>query len=124
MYNYSIKLTYMEYNDNEIQDNKYREELLSLFSLKIYEHKTIMDIMLTLFNKYKNNKLIKNILDNVIEYENKFPVKITQETAFMMLFSFHNLFLFHTILKQLNKQNSIEKNIYKKMIIHIQKNNS
>tara|TARA_Y100000816_G_C25787519_1_gene412792 strand:- start:230 stop:574 length:345 start_codon:yes stop_codon:yes gene_type:complete len=114
----------MEYNDNEIQDNKYREELLSLFSLKIYEHKTIMDIMLTLFNKYKNNKLIKNILDNVIEYENKFPVKITQETAFMMLFSFHNLFLFHTILKQLNKQNSIEKNIYKKMIIHIQKNNS
>ena len=41
MYNYSINLTYLDIDDDK-QDTQYRKELLDVFSIKHYEHETIM----------------------------------------------------------------------------------
>ena len=51
MYNYSIKTTYLDLDD-EKQDTQFRKELLDVFGVKEYCHKTFMETIDTIYNKY------------------------------------------------------------------------
>jgi hypothetical protein len=113
MYNYSINTTYL---DVENKDAQYQKEYLTVFNITEYDHKIIMKTVTDLFQKYKNNQQIDNILELVINNGHNLPFFLDKETAFMMLFSFEHFHLFHTFLKDTNKTNS-----YEKIIKHLQK---
>ena len=58
MYNYSIKTTYLDLDD-EKQDTQFRKELLLVFGVPEYQHKTFMTTIDSLYNKYKNKRYEK-----------------------------------------------------------------
>ena len=120
MYNYSINTTYLDIED-ENQDTQYRKELLDAFNIPEYRHDTIMKAMKNLFNKYKNNKQVIEILIALTTNETTFPIELTQETAFMMLFSFQNFYFFHKALCNLERNSSINIELYDKIIKLLQK---
>jgi hypothetical protein len=120
MYNYSINTTYLDIED-EKQDTQYRKELLDVFNIEEYRHESIMNCMTNIFEKYGTNKQVVNILKTLIENETKFPIDLTQETAFMMLFSFQNFYFFHKALCDLERNENINLELYDKIIKNLQK---
>ena len=67
MYNYSINTTYLDLKDEEKQDTQYRKELLEVFMVSEYKHKTIMDSIDFCFKKYGEQTQIKLILEELIK---------------------------------------------------------
>ncbi len=120
MYNYSIKITYLDIEDAK-QDTQYRKELLDIFNITEYNYHLISNTMKIIFDKYKEHKQIKNILEQVITHENKFPINLDKETAFMMLFSFQNFYFFHKALCDLERNLTINSELYDKLIKNLQK---
>ena len=103
MYNYSIKITYLDI-ENEIQDTQYRKEYLSAFNLENYEEETIMDTINDLYHKYKDNKQINGLLqfgkqNNIYSFND--------EMTFILFFSFEKFYYFHKALCQLNNNENI-----------------
>jgi len=121
MYNYSIKTTYLDVEDTQEQDTKYRKELLDVFNLEEYDHNTIMDTVSDLYNTYKEHLQIKKIIEQVIKYENSFPVEVGPVTAFMLLFSFQNFYYFHTVLCDLERNGVVSTENECNIIQNIQK---
>lgn len=119
MYNYSIKTTYLDLDD-EKQDTQFRKELLDVFGVKEYCHKTFMETIDTIYNKYKNNKQVENILKEV-KNNCHFPFELDQATAFTTLFSFQNFYLFHNALGELERNSKINDELYDKIIQNLQK---
>lgn len=119
MYNYSINLTYLNLDD-EKQDTQFRKELLDVFGVPEYHHKTIMTTIDTIYNTYKNNKQLVNIL-NEVKNNWRFPFELDQATAFTMMFSFDNFYLFHNILGELERNSKINDTLYNKIIQNLQK---
>ena len=78
MYNYSIKLTYLKLDDKK-QDTQFRKELLDVFGVPEYRHKTFMTTIDNIYNKYKNNKQVENIL-NEVKTNCYFPFELDQDT--------------------------------------------
>ena len=62
-----------------------------------------------------------NILKTLIKNETTFPIDLTQETAFMMLFSFQNFYFFHNALCDLERNENINLELYDKIIQNLQK---
>ena len=120
MYNYSINTTYLDIED-EKQDTQYRKELLDVFNIEEYRHESIMNSIKNIFEKYGTHKQVVNILKSLIENETKFPIDLTQETAFMMLFSFQNFYFFHNALCDLERNENINLELYDKIIQNLQK---
>ena len=111
MYNYSIKTTYLDIEDN-LQDTQYRKEYLTAFNLENYDEKKIMDIINELYNKYKDNNQIKDLLkfgkqNNIYGFDD--------EMTFILFFSFENFFYFHKALSQLNNNENIDSEIIKNL---------
>ena len=119
MYNYSINLTYLDIDDDK-QDTQYRKELLDVFSIKHYEHETIMSCIDGVYNKFKQHTQIQNILQELIN-NSSFPFEIDKKTAFTMLFSFENFYLSHNAFQQMERISNIETNLYHKIIKNLQK---
>ena len=119
MYNYSIKTTYLDLDD-EKQDTQFRKELLDVFGVSEYCHKTFMTTIDTIYNKYKNNKQVENIL-NEVKNNCHFPFELDQATAFTTLFSFQNFYLFHNALGELERNSKINDELYDKIIQNLQK---
>lgn len=119
MYNYSIKTTYLDLKD-EKQDTQFRKELLDVFDVPEYSHKTFMTTIDSLYNKYKNNKQMINIL-KVAMNNCDFPIELDQATAFTTMFSFHNFYLFHNALCDLERNSKINDELYNKIIKNLQK---
>ena len=119
MYNYSIKTTYLDLKDEE-QDTQFRKELLDIFGVPEYRHKTFMTTIDTIYNKYKNNKQMINIL-KVAMNNCDFPIELDQATSFTTMFSFHNFYLFHNALCDLERNSKINDELYNKIIKNLQK---
>jgi len=119
MYNYSINLTYFNLPD-EKQDTQFRKELLDVFGVPEYHHKTIMATIDTIYNTYKNNKQFVNIL-NEVKNNCRFPFELDQATAFTMMFSFENFYFFHNALGELERNSKINDTLYNKIIQNLQK---
>jgi len=120
MYNYSINTTYLDIED-EKQDTQYRKELLNVFNISEYRHDTIMQSMKTIFEQWKDNKQIIEIIKTLSDNETTFPIELSQETAFMMLFSFQNFYFFHKTLCELERNSKIPPELYNKIIQNLQK---
>ena len=119
MYNYSINLTYLNLPD-EKQDTQFRKELLDVFGVPEYHHKTFMTTIDTIYNKYKNNKQVEGIL-NEVKNNCRFPFELDQATAFTMMFSFENFYFFHNALGELERNSKINEKLYNKIIQNLQK---
>ena len=119
MYNYSIKLIYLKLDDKK-QDTQFRKELLDVFGVPEYRHKTFMATIDTIYNKYKNNKQLEEIL-NEVKNNCRFPFELDQATAFTMMFSFENFYLFHSALGELERNSKINDELYDKIIQNLQK---
>ena len=124
MYNYSFYCTYLDISSNEHkQDTIYRQEILKAFNLMIYDHEKMMDTITELYNKYKENKQIVEIL-NILKEHNKYSFLFSNlSDLFTLLFSFEYFYYFHSCIAELEQSNTISKIIYEK-IIKVLKNNN
>ena len=120
MYNYSIKTTYLDIEDAK-QDTQYRKEFLEVFNINEYNHHIIMKSTKELFKKYEWNEQIRHLITKLILAENKFPVKISKETAFIMFFSFQNFYFFHKALCELESNNIISDELFNNIAQTLQK---
>ena len=111
MYNYSIKTTYLDIED-DIQDTQYRKEYLSAFDLENYEEEKIMKIINELYQKYKDNKQINQLL----EFGKQNSIySFNDETTFILFFAFEKFYYFHKALCQLNNNEIIDSEIIKNL---------
>ena len=63
MYNYSFYFLYLDVSSNEHQqDTFYEQEILKAFNLMVYDHEKMMTTITDLYNKYKENEQIIEIL--------------------------------------------------------------
>lgn len=108
MYNTDFICTY-KLHDDENQDDMYRIDYLNAFGLKEFEGEKIMEIVELLYNKYKNNNDLKEILEKhhyfYIEPKNNTP---NYEIIFQSLFSFDTFDIFHKCLIKLNNNEAID----------------
>ena len=104
MYNYSIKLDYINRSNDE-SDTQYRKEILSVFDLKEYSNE-IIEKQDLLFSK------VEKEYDEILEYLKKndrlaLIRNITKKDCFMILFSweyfYHNHLLLQAILGNASK---------------------
>jgi hypothetical protein len=120
MYNYSINTTYLDLKDEEKQDTQYRKELLEVFMVSEYKHKTITDSIDFCFKKYGEQTQIKLILEELIK-NSRLPFGLDQITAFTMLFSFENFYHFHKAICKMERNLPINPELYKNIIENLQK---
>tara|TARA_X000000368_G_scaffold346892_1_gene286343 strand:+ start:1194 stop:1538 length:345 start_codon:yes stop_codon:yes gene_type:complete len=111
MYNYSIKTTYLDI-ENDIQDTQYRKEYLSAFNLENYDEEIIMDTINNLYQKYKDNKQLTELLqfgkqNNIYNFND--------EMTFILFFAFEKFYYFHKALCQLNNDKNIDCEIIKNL---------
>ena len=124
MYNYSFYCTYLDVSKNDLkQDTIYRQEILKAFNLIMYDHEKMMDSISNLYNKYKENTQIKEIM-TLLKESNKYSFLFNNsQDLFTLLFSFEYFYYFHTCIAELEQSSSITDIIYEK-IIKILKNNN
>ena len=125
MYNYSFYCTYLDVSSNEHkQDTVYREEILKAFQLMIYDHEKMMSIIDNLYEKFKENIQIKEIL-NILKENNKYSFLFNNfKELFTLLFSFEYFYYFHTCLAELEQSESISDIIYEKFLKVLKNNNN
>jgi len=125
MYNYSFYCTYLDVSSNENkQDTVYRQEILKAFQLMIYDHEKMMNIIDNLYEKFKENTQIKEIL-NILKENNKYSFLFNNlKDLFTILFSFEYFYYFHTCLAELEQSSSISDIIYDKFIKVLKNNNN
>ena len=118
MYNYSVKLTYLNHSDDNDTSTLYRKELLDVFKLKKYNDSVVIETIHKLFLKYKDYPQIKELLKLNIQ---TIPFEMCDETKFVMLFSYEHFFYMHKCLQYLNNDENIEQTILDKLKKNIQK---
>ena len=125
MYNYSFYCTYLDVSSNEHQqDTIYRQEILKAFNLMVYDHEKMMLTITDLYNKYKENEQIIEIL-KILKETNKYSFLFNNVAdLFTLLFSFEYFYYFHTCIAELEQSQSISDIIYEKFIKVLKNNNN
>ena len=122
MYNYSFITTYTNMSV-DLQDDQYRKDLLRAFSLQSYNHSIIITEQDKLFDTFKDHPQLRKILNSYSTNQKTIPIKISDKTAFMFLFSFENFHYLHKCLGYLLKNKPIDEAHMNKFIYSF-KNNS
>ena len=122
MYNYSFKTPYHHFPE-DLQDDQYRKDLLRAFSLQSYNHSIIITEQDKLFDTFKDHPQLRKILNAYSTNQKTIPIKISDKTAFMFLFSFENFHYLHKCLGYLLKNKPIDEAHMNKFIYSF-KNNS
>jgi hypothetical protein len=125
MYNYSFYCSYLDASSNELkQDTIYRQEILKAFNLMVYDHEKMMATITDLYNKYKENSQIIEII-NILKETNKYSFLFNNlSDLFTLLFSFEYFYYFHTCIAELEHSSSISDIIYKKIVKVLKNNNN
>lgn len=125
MYNYSFYCTYLDVSSNQHkQDTIYRQEILKAFQLMTYEHEKMMATIDNLYEKFKDNKQIIEIL-NILKETNKYSFLFNNlKDLFTLLFSFEYFYYFHSCLAELQQSSCISDIIYEKFIKVLKNNNN
>lgn len=115
MYNYSVKLTYKNL-DEEHCDTQYRKELLDVFSMKEYNEEMLK----------KQDELFKHVKGEYTEIINHIICndrlslirKVNENDAFMILFSWDYFYDNHNLISAIltNKDKTIIEELKKKLI--------
>ena len=118
-------------NDTLIKcDQTYREDMILLFNLgfALSISKDLDGVLKSctkcidcLFNKFKDNKQILEILE-CLKKTIILPFEIDNNTAFLYLFSIDYLYLFHNCIKDLYNNDQISKSNYNNIIDKINQN--
>ena len=103
MYNYHYVLNYKHYDN----DDKYREDFCKLFNIDSYNHETIMNIIKSLYETYKDNP---QFIELIQFSKDKFN-EDDDDIAFMYLFSWDYLENLHKCLNELKSHNIIPKDL-------------
>jgi len=120
MYNYLFTPTYQELPEN-LQNNQYQKDLLTVFSLQSYTDKIIMKEIDELFDKFKHNIQLKTLINKYIACQTQFPIKISPKMAFIILFSFEHFHYMHKCLGYLLKNEPINEEYFQTFVSFIQK---
>ena len=125
MYNYSFYCSYLDASANEHkQDTIYRQEILKAFNLMVYDHEKMMLTITDLYNKYKENEQIIEIL-KILKETNKYSFLFNNVAdLFTLLFSFEYFYYFHSCIAELEQSPSISDIIYEKFIKVLKNNNN
>ena len=84
----------------------------------------MMNTINDLYDKYKENSQIKEIL-NILKENNKYSFLFNNFTdLFTLLFSFEYFYYFHTCIAELEQSQSISDIIYEKFIKVLKNNNN
>ena len=105
MYNYNYDVSYISIDGDE-GDTAYRKNLLCAFNLTKWDSR-IMNIQDDIYEKFKNNQQLKNILNKGKEFGFNMPFELDDKTTFTMFFSFPFFESFHKCLKDLFLNNNI-----------------
>jgi len=108
--------TYHLIDDKEDSNLLYKIQLLQAFNLYNYnefDDEKIQYEISKLFNKYKDNNQIKNILDNLKIKHNLF---FDNNLLFIILFSYDYFYIFFSCLKDLETNDYIINENYNKLI--------
>ena len=82
----------------------------------VYDHEKMMSTITSLYNKYKEDKQIIEIL-NILKDTNKYSFLFNnQGDLFTLLFSFEYFYYFHTCIAELEQSSLISEIIYEKFI--------
>ena len=109
--NIDFACTYQLIDDYDDSFMLYKVQFLQIFNLQDYDDNLINKKVENLYDKIKDNEIIKNLIENDKYYQDNLA-------SFMLYFRYDTLFLFHKILINiLNKKNISEyKNLYEEII--------
>tara|TARA_B100001093_G_scaffold488342_1_gene525448 strand:+ start:1176 stop:1592 length:417 start_codon:yes stop_codon:yes gene_type:complete len=96
----------------------YRIQLLQAFSCNQFDENIINNTSNYLYEKYKDNEYIKNI---ILKNKNKLNLDVENKeidklSIFRSLFSYDNFYLFHSILCSLINNTNIDEKKYNNLI--------
>jgi len=119
MYNYSYNVTYRT-SKKQDEDNAYRKDLLNVFNMEKYIHDDIMEKILKLYKKLKNNQQLQTLL-KFVSSNNRLPFNPDPDISFIMLFSFENFSYFHKCLGYLLQNKTIDEKYFQNFVELVQK---
>ena len=106
MYNYDIEINYNQFEE-DLQNSKYQTQLLNVFSTDNGNILKINEIQCNLYQHYKSNESLKEILNYFKNNQRIIPLELCLETCFVFLFSFDFFYHFHKCLQDLKNEGSI-----------------
>ena len=106
MYNYDIEINYNHIED-DLQNREYQKQLLKVFSTDNGNILKINQIQCQLYQHYKSNESLNEILDYFKNNQRIIPLELSLETCFVFLFSFDFFYHFHKCLQDLKNENNI-----------------
>ena len=114
MYNYNYDVSYILIDGDE-GDTAYRKNLLCAFNLTEWDSR-IMNVQDNIFEKFKNNPNLKNLLIKGKEFGFNIPFELDEKTTFTMFFSFPYFESFHKCLKNLFNNKDISNENFTEML--------
>ena len=114
MYNYNYDVSYLHIK-GDIGDTTYRKHLLGACNLNNWED-DIIKIQDDIYDKFKNNKKFKNLIQKGKKYGFNLPFELDDKWIMSMFFSFNFYETFHECLKDLYNNNEISDDNFTKMI--------
>lgn len=107
-YNFNLICTYEKIKDFDESEILYRIQFLQLFKINSFDELVINKITILLFDNFKENKLIDNLLSN-----SSFNDK---GTAFRMFFAYPTLYMFQKLISEIYFNKNIDENNYNQLI--------
>tara|TARA_B110000483_G_scaffold26798_2_gene32302 strand:+ start:2855 stop:3226 length:372 start_codon:yes stop_codon:yes gene_type:complete len=111
MYNTDFVCTYKQHDEEEDQDDMYRIQLLQVYNLDRWDDDVINNTKASIFNKYKDNLDMKEILNKARDSDKLSNIKLCiaddDLTIFTGLFQYELLNLIHLCICDLEKSSKI-----------------
>tara|TARA_B110000008_G_scaffold82219_1_gene84026 strand:+ start:25 stop:396 length:372 start_codon:yes stop_codon:yes gene_type:complete len=111
MYNTDFVCTYKEHDEEEDQDDMYRIQLLQVYNLDRWDDDVINNTKASIFNKYKDNLDMKEILNKARDSDKLSNIKLCiaddDLTIFTGLFQYELFNLIHLCICDLEKSSKI-----------------
>ena len=111
MYNTDFVCTYKEHDEEEDQDDMYRIQLLQVYNLDRWDDTIINNTKASIFNKYKDNLDMKEILNKARDSDKLSNIKLCiaddDLTIFTGLFQYELFNLIHLCICDLEKSSKI-----------------
>ena len=120
MYNYDLEITYINAPEN-LQNKKYQSDLINVFSTDHANIFKINEIQCRLYQKYKKNESLLNLLNYFKNNQTIIPLELSLETCFILLFSYDYFYIIHKCLQDINKYDKITEENYEKIYFLIKK---
>jgi hypothetical protein len=117
MYKTDFICTYQNVQDEEIINNKYRDDLLDILDLEIFDEKKASERIDLIVNDIQNDKQFQEILK---QSANRY-MSDDNSMGLTLLFSFDTLHIIHECIKNFYLDGKIKKENYDKIIDYLNK---